>query len=108
MGNVSLNGASGKPGDIPEYVAFHWHREFCQCGTYIYPTIVDLKCTRLKRTQTRNWYNSRLVKAKIVQRKLKIKAFNCFFRRGKTSCRLLNDWTAGQKNLWIAEERSRK
>jgi hypothetical protein len=24
MGNVSLNGASGKPGDIPEYVALHW------------------------------------------------------------------------------------
>jgi hypothetical protein len=28
------NGASGKPGDIPEYTALHWHRELCWCGPY--------------------------------------------------------------------------
>jgi hypothetical protein len=76
MSNVSLNGASGNPGDIPEYAALHWHRELCQCGTFISPTIEEPKCTRLKRTQTRNWYNSRLLKAKILKRKFEIKAFH--------------------------------
>jgi hypothetical protein len=31
------NGASGKPGDIPEYVALHWHRELCQCRPLFLP-----------------------------------------------------------------------
>jgi hypothetical protein len=84
MGNVSLNGASGKPGDIPEYVALHWHRELCQCGPFISPILVGTKWKRLKRTQTRSSYNSRLVKAKISKGGFKIKAFQCiFFRREK-------------------------
>jgi hypothetical protein len=41
--------ASGKPGDIPEYVALHWHRELCQCGLYISPILVGKKWTRLKK-----------------------------------------------------------
>jgi hypothetical protein len=108
MGNVSLNGASGKPGDIPEYVVLHWHRELCQCRPFISPTLVETKCTRLKRTQTRSWHNSRLVKAKISKGSFKIKAFHCFFRLGKTGCRHLNDWTAGQETLWSAEEKALK
>jgi hypothetical protein len=83
MGNGSLNGAWGKPGDIPEYVALHWHRELCQCGLFISPILVDTKWTRLKRTQTRCWYNSRLVKAKISKGGFKIKAFHCLFRQEK-------------------------
>jgi hypothetical protein len=70
MGNVSLNGASGKPGDIPEYVALHWHRELYQCGPFISPILVETKWTHLKRTHTRSWYNSRLVKAKKSQKEV--------------------------------------
>jgi hypothetical protein len=88
MGNVSLNGASGKPGDIPEYVALHWHRELCQCGLFISSILVETKWTRLKRTRTRSWYNSRLFKAKISKGSFKIKAFHCFFRREKTRKKL--------------------
>jgi hypothetical protein len=73
MGNVSLNGASGKPGDIPEYVALHWDRELCQCGPFISPILVETKWTRLKRTQTRSWYNSRLLKKKSQKEVLKSK-----------------------------------
>jgi hypothetical protein len=73
MGNVSLNGASGKPGDIPEYVALHLHRELCQCRPFISPILVETKWTRLKRTQTRSWYNGRLVKAKISKEALNSK-----------------------------------
>jgi hypothetical protein len=105
MGNVSLNGASGKPGDIPEYIALHWHRELCQCGPFISPILVETKWTRLKRLQTRSWYNSRLVKAKTSKGGFKIKAFHCLFRGVKTGCRHLNDWTAGQETLWSAEEK---
>jgi hypothetical protein len=61
----------------------------------------------LKRTQTSSWYNSRHVKAKISKGSFKIKAFHCF-RRGKTGCRHLNDWTAGQETVWSAEEKARK
>jgi hypothetical protein len=32
--------------------------------TFISPILVETKWTRLKRTHTRSWYNSRLVKAK--------------------------------------------
>ena len=42
MGGVP-NGASGKPGNIPEYVALHWHRELCQCWPYISPVLVGSK-----------------------------------------------------------------
>jgi hypothetical protein len=73
MGNVPLNRASGKPGNIPEYVALYWHRELCQCGQFISPTLMETKWTRLKITQTRSWYNSRLVKAKISKGSLKSK-----------------------------------
>jgi hypothetical protein len=69
---------------------------------------VETKWTRLKRTQTRSWYNSRLVKAKTSKVGFKIKAFHCLFRRGETGCRHLNDWTAGQETLWSAEEKARK
>jgi hypothetical protein len=44
---------------------------------------VETKWTRFKRTQTRSWYNSRLVKAKISKGSFKIKAFHCLFRREK-------------------------
>jgi hypothetical protein len=45
---------------------------------------VETKWTRLKkRTQTRSWYNSRLVKAKISKGGFKIKAFHCLFRGEK-------------------------
>jgi hypothetical protein len=30
MGDVFFNGDSGKPDDIPEYVALHWYREVYQ------------------------------------------------------------------------------
>jgi hypothetical protein len=83
MGDVSLNGASGKPGGFPEYVALHWHRELCQCGPFISPILVETEWTLLKRTQTRSWYNSRLVKAKISKGDFEIKAFHCLFRREK-------------------------
>jgi hypothetical protein len=35
MGGV-LNGASGKQGGIPEYVASHRYRELCQCRPFIW------------------------------------------------------------------------
>jgi hypothetical protein len=39
------NGASGKQGGIPEYVALHWYRELCQCGPFISPALVGSKRT---------------------------------------------------------------
>jgi hypothetical protein len=86
---VSLNGAYGKPGDIPEHVALHWRRELCQCGPFISPILVETKWTRLKRIQTRSWYNSTLVKAKISKGGFKIKAFHCLFRREKLTAGIL-------------------
>jgi hypothetical protein len=59
----------------------------------------------LKRTQTRSWYNSRLVKAKISKGGFKIKAFHCLFRRGKTDCRHLNYWTAGISTIGLQAKR---
>jgi hypothetical protein len=34
---MCLNRASGKPGNIPEYVPLHWHRELCQCRPLFLP-----------------------------------------------------------------------
>jgi hypothetical protein len=41
-----LNGASGKPGNIPEYVALHWHRELCQCRPLFLPHSWDKMDTK--------------------------------------------------------------
>jgi hypothetical protein len=46
------------------------YRELCQCGPFISPTLMETKWKRLKRTQTRSWYNSRLVKAKKSQKEV--------------------------------------
>jgi hypothetical protein len=46
-----------------------------------------------------------MLKQKISKGGFKIKAFHCFFRRGKTCCRHLNDWTAGQETLWSPEKK---
>jgi hypothetical protein len=81
MGNVSLNGASGNPGDIPEYVALHWHRELCQCGTFISPTIVETKCTSLKEPKQGAGTTADLLKQNFSKGSFEIKAFHCFFGR---------------------------
>jgi hypothetical protein len=49
----------------------------------ISPILMGTKWTRLKRTQTSSWYNSRLVKTKISKGGFKIKAFHRLFRREK-------------------------
>jgi hypothetical protein len=41
-----FNGASGKPDDIPQYVALHWYRELYQCWLFS-PVFVWLKWTRI-------------------------------------------------------------
>jgi hypothetical protein len=43
-----LNGAFGKPGNIPEYVALHWHRELCQCRPLFLPHSWDKMDTKKK------------------------------------------------------------
>jgi hypothetical protein len=48
-GQCVTNGASGKPGEIPEYVALHWHRELCQCEHYIYPILVGKKMDTIEK-----------------------------------------------------------
>jgi hypothetical protein len=55
-----------------------------------------------------SWYTSRLAKAKTPKGGFRIKALHCLSRWGKTGCRHLNDWTAGQETLWSAEEMVRK
>jgi hypothetical protein len=38
-----FNGPSGKPGDIPEYVALHWYRELYQCFVSYFSRIRGIK-----------------------------------------------------------------
>jgi hypothetical protein len=42
MDDVFFKGASGKPGDIPQYVALHWYREFYQ-SLLLFPPIRGIK-----------------------------------------------------------------
>jgi hypothetical protein len=79
MGNVSPNGASGKPGGLPEYVALHWHRELCQCGHYFSHTRGN-KMDTFEKNPNKELVNSRLVKAKTSKGGFRIRAFHCLFR----------------------------
>jgi hypothetical protein len=101
------NGASGKPGNIPDYVALHCHRELCQCRHLFLSYSWDKNGHDFFFLNwTRSSCHCRLVTVRTPCGGCTLEVFCCIFRWGETGCRYPNDRTANQETLWSAAEKA--